>query len=76
MATKTQLAFLYRAPELYDVPSDCTIDARIDVWSIGEEFCHIRMHLAYYYEYMAYSKILTVITISQLCVVHFARARL
>ena len=25
----------YRAPELFDVPSDCVVDARIDVWSLG-----------------------------------------
>ena len=26
----------YRAPELFDVPSKCTIDERVDVWSLGE----------------------------------------
>ena len=25
----------YRAPELFDVPSHCTIDERVDVWSLG-----------------------------------------
>ena len=25
----------YRAPELWDVPSDCTIDERVDSWSLG-----------------------------------------
>jgi serine/threonine kinase 16 len=25
----------YRAPELFDVPSRCTIDERTDVWSLG-----------------------------------------
>ena len=25
----------YKAPELYDVPSQCTIDQRIDIWSLG-----------------------------------------
>ncbi|GMH43610.1 hypothetical protein BSKO_11532 [Bryopsis sp. KO-2023] len=25
----------YRAPELYDVPSSCVIDEKIDVWSLG-----------------------------------------
>ncbi|KAN0045108.1 hypothetical protein ACTA71_006636 [Dictyostelium dimigraforme] len=25
----------YRAPELFDIPSDCQIDERIDVWALG-----------------------------------------
>ncbi|DBB02259.1 TPA: hypothetical protein ACH3X3_011281 [Trebouxia sp. C0006] len=25
----------YKAPELFDVPSQCTIDERVDVWSLG-----------------------------------------
>ena len=25
----------YRAPELFDVQSDCVIDAKTDVWSLG-----------------------------------------
>ena len=25
----------YRAPELFDVPSDCVVDGRVDVWSLG-----------------------------------------
>ena len=25
----------YRAPELFDVPSRCSIDERTDVWSLG-----------------------------------------
>eukprot|EP00753_Platysulcus_tardus_P002848 PLAT11959.1.p1 GENE.PLAT11959.1~~PLAT11959.1.p1 ORF type:complete len:536 (+),score=101.31 PLAT11959.1:1-1608(+) len=25
----------YRAPELYDVASDCVLDGRVDVWSLG-----------------------------------------
>eukprot|EP00741_Cyanophora_paradoxa_P001735 tig00000073_g1682.t1 len=25
----------YRAPELFDVPSRCTVDERVDVWSLG-----------------------------------------
>ena len=25
----------YRAPELFEVPSECTIDERTDVWSLG-----------------------------------------
>ena len=25
----------YRAPELLDTPSQCTIDAKTDVWSVG-----------------------------------------
>mmetsp|Transcript_47722 Transcript_47722/g.120468 ORF Transcript_47722/g.120468 Transcript_47722/m.120468 type:complete len:344 (-) Transcript_47722:184-1215(-) len=25
----------YRAPELFDVPSDCVIDGRVNVWSLG-----------------------------------------
>lgn len=25
----------YRAPELFDVPSDCTVDDKVDVWSLG-----------------------------------------
>ena len=29
----------YRAPELFDVASKCTIDERVDVWSLGELSC-------------------------------------
>lgn len=25
----------YKAPELFDVPSQCTVDERVDVWSLG-----------------------------------------
>lgn len=25
----------YRAPELFDVPSQCVLDERVDVWSLG-----------------------------------------
>jgi serine/threonine kinase 16 len=25
----------YRAPELWDVPSSCTIDAKVDIWAAG-----------------------------------------
>lgn len=25
----------YRAPELFDVPSRCVLDERVDVWSLG-----------------------------------------
>mmetsp|Transcript_42260 Transcript_42260/g.100253 ORF Transcript_42260/g.100253 Transcript_42260/m.100253 type:complete len:178 (-) Transcript_42260:688-1221(-) len=25
----------YRAPELFDVPSQCVVDGRVDVWSLG-----------------------------------------
>ena len=25
----------YRAPELFDVPSDCTVTENVDVWSLG-----------------------------------------
>jgi len=32
-----------RAPELYDVPSHCVVDQRIDVWSLGESFVGFRV---------------------------------
>ena len=25
----------YKAPELYDVPSECTLNERVDIWSLG-----------------------------------------
>jgi serine/threonine kinase 16 len=25
----------FRAPELFDVPSHCTVDGRMDVWALG-----------------------------------------
>lgn len=25
----------YRPPELWDVPSSCTIDSKVDVWALG-----------------------------------------
>jgi serine/threonine protein kinase len=25
----------YRAPELFDVPSHCTLSAKVDVWALG-----------------------------------------
>ena len=25
----------YRAPELFDVPSECTVDEKVDIWSLG-----------------------------------------
>jgi hypothetical protein len=25
----------FRAPELFDVPSHCTLDGRMDVWALG-----------------------------------------
>ena len=25
----------YKAPELYDVPSECELDERVDIWSLG-----------------------------------------
>ena len=28
-------SFLYRAPELFEVPSHCDIDEKTDVWSLG-----------------------------------------
>lgn len=32
---QAQCTMPYRAPELYDVPSSCIVDERIDVWSLG-----------------------------------------
>jgi serine/threonine kinase 16 len=31
----------YRAPELFDVPSSCTLDGRMDVWAVGCTLYHI-----------------------------------
>ena len=28
-------AFLFRAPELFEVPSNCTVSAKTDIWSLG-----------------------------------------
>ena len=25
----------YKAPELFDVPSECDLDERVDIWSLG-----------------------------------------
>lgn len=30
-----QCTAAYRAPELFDVPSQCTIDEKVDIWSLG-----------------------------------------
>ena len=35
LAVQAHCTAPYKAPELYDVPSQCTIDQRIDVWSLG-----------------------------------------
>jgi serine/threonine kinase 16 len=29
------LAYYFRAPELFEVPSNCTISAKTDIWSLG-----------------------------------------
>ena len=29
----------HRAPELFDVPSHCVVDERVDVWSLGCLLC-------------------------------------
>lgn len=32
---QAQCTAAYRAPELFDVPSQCTIDEKVDIWSLG-----------------------------------------
>ena len=35
----------YRAPELFDVASQCTVDEKIDCWSLGEVPCFMQPSL-------------------------------
>lgn len=33
----------YRPPELFDVPSHCAVDERVDVWSLGCLLCALAL---------------------------------
>jgi serine/threonine kinase 16 len=35
MTTQAHCTATFRAPELFDVPSHCTLDGRMDVWALG-----------------------------------------